>query len=194
MRGTFSGWIRSSRLAGGGDGVTCEVAGWREGGVGRISRRKPQAVRKAIGLFGFCILLTSGPASATIDEAIASALRTSDAYAKQGFTVHQEDEWGGDLGVHESQAIQHDLVQGNDYWFCLGTDVSDARVAIHVYNERGKLVEAKAWQAGSCAGAEAVNPPTATYYIVVDITSSPAERTHWAMVYGTKAVAGKKPL
>jgi hypothetical protein len=187
MRGTFSGRIRSFQLAMSGSGVACK-------GLPKISRQRPRAARKVIGLLGFCILLTSGPASATIDDAISSALKTIGQYANQGYTVHEEDEWGGDLGVRQFKAISHQLVQGNDYWFCLGTDVDSARVAIHVYNEQGQLVETKAWQGGSHAAAEAVNPPTANYYIVVQIMSSPAERTHWAMVYGTKAVGAQKPL
>jgi hypothetical protein len=185
MRGTFSGWIRS--FQGTGRGVTCEA-------LRKILRPRPRAVRKAIALLGFCTLLTSGAASASIDDAIASALRTSDEYLKQGFVIHQEDEWGGDLGIRQFKTISHLLVQGNDYWFCLGTDVDDARVDIHVYNQQGQLIETEAWQDGSHAAAEAVNPPTANYYIVVQITSSPTERTHWAMVYGTKAVGAQKPL
>lgn len=141
------------------------------------------------------MLLTPALASGSIDDAIASALKTISVYAKQGYTVHEEDEWGGDLGVNESKAISHPLFHGNDYWFCLGTDVNDARVTIHVYNEQGKLVETKAWQDGAHAGAEALNPPNANYYIVVEVTASPVERTHWSMVYGSKAVGGeKKPL
>jgi hypothetical protein len=45
------------------------------------------------------------------------------------------------------------------------------------------------------AGAEALNPPTADYYIVVEVTASPVERTHWSMVYGSKALGEeKRPL
>jgi hypothetical protein len=141
------------------------------------------------------MLLIAAPSPGSIDDAIDAALKTINVYAKQGYTVHEEDEWGGDLGVKQSQTISHPLVQGNDYWFCLGTDENHARVTIHVYNEQGHLVETKAWQDGCSAGAEALNPPTANYYIVVEVTASPAERTHWAMVYGSKAVGeGRKPL
>ena len=157
--------------------------------------RKDQACRGFVALVCVLMFLTIAPASGSIDDAIASALQTIKVYAKQGYTVHEEDEWGGDLGVNESKAISHPLVHGNDYWFCLGTDVNDARVAIHLYNAQGKLVETKAWQDGSHAGAEAVNPPTANYYIVVEVTASPVERTHWSMVYGSRALdEGKKPL
>ena len=196
MRSTFSRWIGSFWPAGTAGDLHLQAAGPRgKPNVPNISSRQGRASRGLIGLLCLLIFLTEAPASGSIDDAIASALRTLDEYAKQGYTVHEEDEWGGDLGVNQSKAIAHPLVQGNDYWFCLGTDVNNARVNIHVYNEQGKLVETKAWQDGAHGAAEAVNPRTANYYIVIEVTASPAERTHWAMVYGSKAVGeGKKSL
>jgi hypothetical protein len=197
MQSPVSRWIVSFRPAGRVGDPYCQAAGPRgQPNVPNISSRQGRASPRVVGLLCLLILLTVASASGSIDDAIASALRTVGEYAKQGYTVHEEDEWGGDLGVNESKAISHALVQGNDYWFCLGTDVNDARVNIHVYNEHGQLVETKAWQDGSHAAAEAVNPRTGNYYIVVEVTASPAERTHWAMVYGSKAVDGgkKKPL
>jgi len=193
MRSTFSRLMgRFWRAATAGD-LRCQATGPRgELNVPNLLSRQGRASRGLVALLCLLILLTVAPASGSIDDAIASALRTFDEYAKQGYTVHEEDEWGGDLGVNQSKAISHPLVEGNDYWFCLGTDVNDARVNIHVYNEQGQLVETKAWHDGSHAAAEAVNPRTANYYIVVQVTGSPVERTHWAMVYGSKAVGGQR--
>lgn len=149
-------------------------------------------VRRLFVLLSFWALLT--PAHATIDDAIRSALRTTDPYAKQGYTVHEEDEWGGDLGVNERKAIRHTLLRGTDYWFCVGADLDNARVAIHVYDERGRLAEVVDWQNGSNAAARTLCLVTATYYIVVEVTDSSAERTHWAMVYASKPIGAAKPL
>ena len=135
-----------------------------------------------------------GAAYATLDDAIASALQGIETFAKQGYTVHDEDEWGGDLGVGEQKAIRHTLFKGNDYWFYMSADVHNARVAIHVYNDRGRLAEVDSWQNGSRAAARALTLTTATYYIVVEVTDSSAGRTHWAMVYGSKPIPAKKAL
>jgi hypothetical protein len=149
-------------------------------------------VRRLFVLLSFWALLT--PAHATIDDAIRSALQTTDPYAKQGYTVHEEDEWGGDLGVNERKAIRHTLLRGTDYWFCVGADLDNARVAIHVYDERGRLAEVDDWQNGPNAAARTLCLVTATYYIVVEVTDSSAERTHWAMVYASKPIGAAKPL
>jgi hypothetical protein len=129
-------------------------------------------------------LLTA--AYATIDDAIRSALQITAPYGKQGYSVHEEDEWGGDLGVNERKAIRLTLLKGTDYWFCLAADLDNARVAIHVYDERGRAAEVDVWRNGSHAAARTLSLVNASYYIVVEVTASPAERTHWAMVYASK--------
>jgi hypothetical protein len=68
----------------------------------------------------------------------------------------------------------------------MATDVEYARVAIHLYDSKGKLAENDFWQKGRFAAARILPPTTGTYYIIVEVTSSPKERTTWAMVYGYK--------
>ena len=133
-----------------------------------------------LGVFG-----ALSHANASIDDAISRAIEAIGPYAKQGYTV-RDDQWGGDLGVKEEKAIPHTLFRGNDYWFCMGTDVDNARVAIHVYDSKGRLVENDSWQKGRFAAARVTAPATGTYYVIVEVASSPKERTTWAMVYGFK--------
>ena len=134
---------------------------------------------------GIAVLASSIGAWATVDDAISRALEAIEPYAKQGYIV-RDDQWGGDLGVKQQQAIRHTLFKGNDYWFCMGTDVDSARVTLHVYDSRGKLVENDAWQKGRFAAARVQPPASGTYWIIAEVTSSPMDRTHWAMVYAYK--------
>ncbi len=140
-------------------------------------------MRRFLLLLSFCTILT--PAEASLDDAIASALQAMDPYVKQGFII-RDDQWGGDLGLREQKAIPHTLFKGNDYWFCLGSDVENARLAIHLYDSKGKLTENDSWQKGRFAAVRILPPATGTYYIIVEVISSPKERTNWAMVYGYK--------
>ena len=134
-------------------------------------------------LLGFCAFIS--PAHASLDDAIASAINAMAPYVKQGYTV-RDDEWGGDLGVKEQKAIPHTMFKGNEYWFCMATDVEGAHVSIHLYDNTGKLVESDSWQKGRFAAVRVVPQATGTYYIIVEVVSSPKERTNWAMVYGYK--------
>ncbi len=140
-------------------------------------------MRRILFLLGFCALLT--PADATLDDAIASAIQAMDPYVKQGYVI-RDDEWGGDLGLREQKAIPHTLFKGNDYWFCVGTDTENARLALHLYDSRGKLTETDSWQRGRFAAARILPPTTGTYYVIVEVVASSKERTNWAMVYGYK--------
>ena len=140
-------------------------------------------MRRFLILLSFCAIITS--ADATLDDAIQSAIQAMDPYVKQGYIV-RDDQWGGDLGLREQKAIPHTLFKGNDYWFCMGSDVENAKVAIHLYDSKGKLAENDSWQRGRFAAVRVLPPSTGTYYIVVEVTATPKERTTWAMVYGYK--------
>jgi len=122
-------------------------------------------------------------AQATVDDALSFAYEAATPYVKQGFTF-REDAWGGDLGVGDQKAVTAQLFKGNEYWFCLGTDVDGAVVTVHVYDSKGKLAESQNWQKGRFAGALVSPKQTGTYYAIVEVKKSSEERTHWALVYG----------
>jgi hypothetical protein len=122
-------------------------------------------------------------ACATIDDALSFALEAADPYVKEGFTV-REDYWGGDLPVKTQKAIVHQLFKGNEYWFWMGTDTTNAKISIHVYDSDGKLAEAESWQKTHKAGARVTPKRTGSYYLIVEIEKSPEERTYWSLAYG----------
>lgn len=133
------------------------------------------------------IALLALPAAlhATVDDALSFAYEAATPYVREGFTF-REDAWGGDLGVNDKKAVAAQLFKGNDYWFCLGTDADNAVVTVHVYDSKGKLAESKAWQKGRFAGVMVKPKQTGTFYAIVEVQSSPQERTPWALVYGYK--------
>jgi hypothetical protein len=128
-------------------------------------------------------LLGGVPARATIDDALSFAFEAADPYVKEGFTV-REDYWGGDLPVKQSKAIVHQLFKGNEYWFWMGTDTAKAKISVHVYDSDGKLAEVQSFQGPHKAAARVVPKKSGTYYLIVEVESSPEERTYWSLAYG----------
>ena len=124
-------------------------------------------------------------AFAYVNDALSFAHEAALPYINKGFSV-REDAWGGDLGVKDQQAVTAQLFKGNEYWFCLGTDVRGAVLTIHIYDSKGKLAEAESWQKGRFAGARVVPAKTGTYYAIITVEKSPEERTGWAVVYAYK--------
>ena len=142
-------------------------------------------MNKSLSTAALLLALTLLPVHAYVDDALSLAQESANPYVKKGFNV-REDAWGGDLGVKDQQAVTAQLFKGNEYWFCLGTDVRGAVVTIHVYDAQGKLAESESWQKGRFAAAR-VNPAkSGTYYAIITVEKSPQERTGWAVVYAYK--------
>ncbi len=133
-----------------------------------------------------CLSFGAGPARATIDDSLSFALEAADPYVKEGFTV-REDYWGGDLPVKQTKAIVHQLFKGNTYWFWMGTDTKNAKISVHIYDSEGNLAEVESFDSTKkphMAGARVEPKKTGSYYLIVEIEKSPAERTSWSLAYG----------
>jgi hypothetical protein len=141
------------------------------------------AMKKTLPFLITLLLLV--PAWAYVNDALSFAHEAASPYIKKGFSV-REDAWGGDLGVKDQQAVTAQLFKGNEYWFCLGTEVRGAVVTLHIYDSQGKLAETESWQKGRFAGARIVPAKTGTYYAIITVDKSPQERTGWAVVYAYK--------
>ena len=135
-------------------------------------------------LIAAAALATSVPfARAYVDDALSFAYEAANPYAQQGWII-REDAWGGDLGRGDKKAVTAQLFRGNSYIFFLATDVDGATLRVNIYDAQGNLAESKSWQRGRFAYAEIKPRTTGTYYAIVEILTSPEERTGWALVYG----------
>jgi hypothetical protein len=129
------------------------------------------------------LLLVAPAARAFVDDALSFAYEAANPYAERGWII-REDAWGGDLGEGDKKRVAAQLFRGNSYMFFLATDVDNASLRVNIYDGQGNLAESKSWQRGRFAYAEIKPRSTGTYYVIVEITSSPEERTGWALVYG----------
>ena len=130
-------------------------------------------------------LLIGATSWAYVDDALSFAYDAASPYVKKGFNV-REDAWGGDLGVKDQQAVQAQLFKGNEYWFCLGTDVKGAVLSVSVYDSKGNIVNVETTHAGRLSAVRVEPQRTGTYYAIVTVHKSPQERTGWALVYAYK--------
>jgi len=141
----------------------------------------PSLVRSAVS--AAALVLAASPAHAYVDDAMSFAYEAANPYAEEGWII-REDAWGGDLAAGEKKAVTAQLFRGNSYIFFLATDVDGASLRVNIYDAEGNLAESKSWQRGKFAYAEIRPRATGTYYLVVEVVSSPEERTGWALVYG----------
>ena len=131
-------------------------------------------------------LLTIVPfGHAVVDDAHTFALEAATPYVNDGYVV-REEHWAGWLAKGKQSSIQHQLFGGNDYWFWLASDEETAKLSIHVYDNKGNLVDAEAWTKGYMAGVRVQAKRTGTYYIVFQVDDTKLKRTRWAVAYGYK--------
>ena len=140
-------------------------------------------LKMALGAMLLAAALLAPAVLAYVDDALSFAYEAANPYAKQGWVI-REDAWGGDLGAGDKKAVTAQLFRGNSYMFFLATDVDGASLRVNIYDSEGNLAESKSWQRGRFAYAEVKPRATGTYYAIVEVLSSPEERTGWALVYG----------
>lgn len=138
-------------------------------------------------VFAVVLIASAAPSllRATVDDALSFAYEAALPYYKQGYSI-RKDAWGGDLPVHGKKAVSSQLFKGNDYWFLMASDLKGASLSVHIYDDKGNLVEAESWQRGRFAGARVSPKTTGTFFAIVQILKSPEDRTPWALVYGYK--------
>jgi len=136
-------------------------------------------------LTAFLIVASFATTFAYVDDALSFAHEAALPYVKKGFSV-REDAWGGDLGVKDQQAVQAQLFKGNEYWFCLGTDVKGAVLTVNLYDSKGSLVNAETTHSGRLTAVRVVPQKTGSYYAIITVHKSSQERTGWALVYAYK--------
>jgi len=141
----------------------------------------PAFRRSAAAILAF--LLAAPEARAFVDDALSFAYEAANPYVERGWII-REDAWGGDLGAGDKKRVAAQLFRGNSYMFFLATDVDNASLRVNIYDAQGNLAESKSWQRGRFAYAEIKPRSTGTYNVIVEVTSSPEERTGWALVYG----------
>jgi len=147
-----------------------------------VSRRS----KRSSLVLALMLVMGAAPAlRATVDDALSFAYEAALPYYKQGFSI-RKDAWGGDLAVRDKKAVSSQLFKGNDYWFLMATDVKGASLSVHIYDDKGSLVDAESWQKGRFAGVRVSPKATGTYFAIVQILKSPEDRTPWALVYGYK--------
>jgi len=141
----------------------------------------PSIIRRPAA--ALALLLAAPAAWAFVDDALSFAYEAANPYAERGWVI-REDAWGGDLEEGGKKRVAAQLFRGNSYMFFLATDIDGAALRVNIYDAEGNLAESKSWQRGRFAYAEIKPRSTGTYYAIVEIISSPEERTGWALVYG----------
>jgi hypothetical protein len=122
--------------------------------------------------------LTLGPvfaAEETDDEVNARkvALDLAGAFANEGFKL-RDGHWTGSFAPGKSAIHQVNLFAGNEYWFSLGATEKATKVAVSIFDEKGKPVAYEPYQDAASAAAGFSPAISGAYLIKVELLEGAA--------------------
>lgn len=116
--------------------------------------------------------LSAAPLHAATDaevEARRVALDLAGAFSNDGFKL-RDGVWLGTLEPGKPKLIQVNLYAGNEYWFALGATDKAKKLAVTVFDETGKPVEAEPYQEGATAASGFSPTASGPYFVKVELT------------------------
>ena len=116
---------------------------------------------------------------------LANALAALSPFTKKGFNL-RDKVWDGEISLEEGKAVSCQLFKGNEYCFCVGTDVRGARLSLQLYRSNGEPADAAQSAQELAPGASATAcwrcSQTGTYFVVVKLEAATQEKVPWGMV------------
>ena len=107
-------------------------------------------------------------------KARASALEVAGGFSNDGFKTRDGHTFGK-ITSKEPKFIQVNLYSGNQYWFIAAASSPAKRIAVTVFNEKGKFVPTELYENNAQAAA-GFSPPVSGPYIirVEELSGEPA--------------------
>ena len=112
------------------------------------------------------------------------ALELAGGFTNDGYKI-RDGHWSGRLQPGEAQRVVVNLYAGNQYWFSLGATDKSKKVAVTVFDETGKAVEAEEFYQEAKRAAAGVSPvASGPFYVSVQLLEG--EPTDFCLVYSYK--------
>ena len=146
-----------------------------------IRRGKGISVRTVAMLFVCAAALPAfgapEPANSPTDaevQARASALEVAGAFSNEGFKSRDGHTFGK-IATKEPKFIQVNLYSGNQYWFIAAASGPAKRIAVAVFDEKGKFVPTELYENNAQAAAGFSPQASGPYIIrVEELSGEPA--------------------
>ena len=112
------------------------------------------------------------------------ALELAGGFKNDGYKI-RDGHWSGRLQLNEPQRVVVNLYAGNQYWFSLGSTDKSKKIAVTVFDETGKQVEAEEFYQEAKRAAAGVSPvASGPFYVSVQLLEG--EPTDFCLVYSYK--------
>lgn len=126
---------------------------------------------------------TATPPVETDVSARSRALDLAGAFSNDGYKI-RDGYWPGELEPSKPGFIEVNLFAGNEYWFSAAALSPARKIAVSVFDEKGKPVTGEVYEDGPVAAAGFVPEVSGRYFIKVALLEG--EKSQFCLLYSYK--------
>jgi hypothetical protein len=125
---------------------------------------------------------STAPAESDV-SARSKALELAGAFSNDGYKI-RDGYWPGEIEPNRPQFLEVNLFAGNEYWFSAAVNAPGRKIAVSVFNEKGKPVEYQTYEDGQVAAAGLLPEVSGRYY--VKLTMLEGDKAQFCLLYSYK--------
>ena len=126
---------------------------------------------------------TPTPTPETDVSARSRALELAGAFSNDGYKI-RDGYWPGELEPNKPVFLEANLFAGNEYWFSAAATAPARKIAVAIFDEKGKPVTGELYGEGPVAAAGAVPETSGRYFIRVTLLEG--EKSQFCLLYSYK--------
>lgn len=124
------------------------------------------------------------PAAAESDvSARSKALELAGAFSNDGYKI-RDGYWPGEIEQNRPQFLEVNLFAGNEYWFSAAINPPGRKIAVSVFNEKGKPVDVQTYEDGQVAAAGFLPEVSGRYYVKLALLEG--DKAQFCLLYSYK--------
>ncbi len=125
------------------------------------------------------------PAAEPVSSATprSRALELAGAFANDGYKI-RDGFWAGSLEPAKPLLIEVNLFEGNEYWFSAAALSPARKIAVEVFDQKGRPVPGERYQEGPSSAAGIVAQKSGRYFIRLSLAEG--EKADFCLVYSYK--------
>ena len=124
--------------------------------------------------------------SATAESDVSArskALELAGAFSNDGYKI-RDGYWPGEIEPDRAQFLEVNLFAGNEYWFSAAVTSPGRKIAVSVFNEKGKPVDYQTYEDGQVAAAGFVPEVSGRYFIKLALLEG--DKSQFCLLYSYK--------
>jgi hypothetical protein len=124
------------------------------------------------------------PGSAESDlSARSKALELAGAFSNDGYKI-RDGYWPGEIDPSRPQFLEVNLFSGNEYWFSAAVNTPGRKIAVAVFDEKGRPVDFQTYEDGQVAAAGFLPEVSGRYYVKLALLEG--EKAQFCLLYSYK--------